>query len=135
MTDVLNYAAPSAPRRARWSIALWVTLLYPLASVMLLYCQWSVAWHILGHRPQPSIEDPKNIGLVVSVLHFLNTLMLIGLLPAAFAGFIMATVYGIANRRTVHAGLPMLCWVAAWAGNYFVSSREPFYAIVEWWVD
>ena len=44
--------------------ALWC---YPVMLVTALYTTWLVAWAVLGHQPQPSMNDPKYISFWVDI--------------------------------------------------------------------
>lgn len=50
-------------------IAAW---LFPLLPVICLYGTWLTAWFSLGHRPAPSMDDPKEIGALVSIAHVIT---------------------------------------------------------------
>ena len=135
MSDVLNYSSNSGPnRRSKLTLAVWVAVLYPLVYALLLYAEWIIGWQVLGHRPRPSIDDPKSIGLTVTAFHSLNMLMLLSLLPVGFAGFILAIMHGFAPRRGTSAGLALFCWVLVWGGTFYVFRWDPFH-VMNWWMD
>ena len=49
--------------------AAWLSCLYSTVITAALYLTWSVAWYQLGHRPVPSVNDPKYISVAVSLLY------------------------------------------------------------------
>jgi hypothetical protein len=62
MSQPLDYAAPPEYRPSRaLARAANVTAALPLMILALLYGHWLLAWAMLGHRPQPSLNDPWRI--------------------------------------------------------------------------
>jgi hypothetical protein len=84
------YASPKAEpsiRTRTWSLRLpiLVTWLYPFLLVGGMYGAWFSAWITLGHRPRPSLDDPKSIGMFVDLACSAAAILLIG-----FPAFVLA---------------------------------------------
>ena len=50
---------------------------YPVILIAAFYGTWALAGIILGHLPQPSLDDPKSIHFVVSVSCYLCAFLLV----------------------------------------------------------
>ena len=62
---------------SRWiSAAACISSSYPVFLSLSLYSTWLAAWYKLGHRPRISLDDPKFIGPLVTVLHRLTWVLL-----------------------------------------------------------
>ena len=60
--------------------------LYPILLVISIYGTWLAAWISLGHTPRPSLDDPKDIGIVVDVPYLISGLLMMGIPVGALAG-------------------------------------------------
>ena len=93
------------PRIIDWLC--WSLALLPAASV---YFTWLVAWIALGHRPRPLLDDPTEIGPVVSVVYLISGLLLLSIPVVPVAGPIMqlATSGRKRSTRLLYAGFSFL---------------------------
>jgi hypothetical protein len=57
----------SSPPKRRLMTAGYVVALYPVMIPVYLYLTWLMAWCVLGHRPRPSLDDPKFLGPIAQV--------------------------------------------------------------------
>jgi hypothetical protein len=66
-----------------------------------LYATWLTAWFVLGHRPRPSLDDPKFISPLVSFPHGLTWLLIVGIVPALTICiiFVLVSAYLCISRR------------------------------------
>jgi len=76
---VVGSAVTGAPRT---QVAAWVFAGFPVVALTSVYVTWLTAWLALGHRPRPSLDDPKSIGLVVEINYMISLLLLICSVPA-----------------------------------------------------
>jgi hypothetical protein len=63
---VIIPAVIASPGR-RLVAASWASSIQPAVVVFYLYATWAAAWCVLGHRPRPSLDDPKFISPIVAV--------------------------------------------------------------------
>lgn len=54
--------------KVRGLISIYLAV-YPLLLVGIHFAAWFTARWVLGHRPRPSIDDPKSIGPIVAIYH------------------------------------------------------------------
>ena len=80
--DTLNYAEASTRWGGMLARVAAALCLYPLILVASLYATWFMAWAELGHRPVPSLDDPKSISRVVDVPYFASGALLVGMFAA-----------------------------------------------------
>jgi len=104
---------------------IWVCLVYPWLPLASLYLTWVAAWIALGHPPRPSLDDPKSISDLVSLLHNLTWTLLFSILPGLIAcallivwGIVLALKEGgkdHASRVSKLVLIPGLAWGFAYA--------------------
>jgi hypothetical protein len=104
-----------------------------------LYATWFIAWAILGHRPVPSLDDPKSISRAVDVAYFVFFPLLIGMLPAFglhVAVMVVMALDVVRQRRPPGPRGIALAIVAAalWAGAILFLRADPWRA-GEWYMD
>lgn len=130
--------APRAPRQAwtGWGLALCIlTFSYPGLLVASLYGTWLVAWSVLGHRPVPSIDDPKSISPLVSVPYVASFVVFLGALPACLLGLLLVPIFGVAQRLrwtvlcTMELGL-----AALWFATFALVRWDPL-RVMYWFMD
>ena len=70
--------------RPRWlALVANTALIYPLIALATLYAEWLLAWYVLGHRPRPSLDDPKFI-VGSNWMHPFVTIVILGMVPFLF---------------------------------------------------
>ena len=135
MTQALDYARPT-PRRPSRVLAVFahLTLAYPLFLIGSLYGEWFMAWYMLGHEPQPSVDDPKYIS-GSSWMHPITGIAIMGFMPAACAALVLNTLYVIDRRlRGRRLAIRVACLLALWLGMIALIRFDP-HPILEWWLD
>ena len=135
MTRPIDYASPDARRPSRL-LALFahVTLIYPLLLLGCLYGQWLLSWLVLGHRPQPSLDDPKFID-GASWMHGITLFALMGFIPVGCVAAVFNVLYVVNRRlslRRVFARIVALAML--WVGTIFLLRWDPG-LVVYWWMD
>lgn len=110
----------AAPRR-KLVTAAWVASLYPMLLLGSLYATWFTAWMVLGHRPRFSLDDPKFISPIVSVLHDVTVILTMGLTFAFLSTLVLSAAcipprsrLGGTLPRSIaaHVLVPLLSWLA-----------------------
>src|SRR5258706_6473936 len=117
MTQALDYAPPVVRPPSRvLAIFAHLSLAYPLFLVGSLYGEWFLAWHILGHEPRCSLDDPKYID-GSSWMHPIAGIAIMGLMPAAVGALALNTLYVINRRLRGGRLLIRIAWLLAlWLG-------------------
>ena len=136
MARALDYERPinrAPPSRVLRFLA-YVTAAYPLFILASLYGQWLLSWWILGHRPVPSLDDPKSID-GASWMHLITYLALGGFVPAGCGARVFNTFYAI-NRRLWRFRLVRHIAVigALWLGTFLSLRWDPGH-VLYWWFD
>ncbi len=72
---------------------------YPLIAVVLVYFCWLLGWILLGHRPRPSIDDPKYIGGAMDFVYNIGLLLVVLLPPMSVGGLALAILCPIRSLR------------------------------------
>lgn len=121
--------ALAAPGR-RVGVAAWVLSLYPLMTPVSLYLTWLAAWCVLGHRPRPSLDDPKEIGLLVDVPYVMTYLSSVAWPISLVAGLTFTAFRS--SRRSGPNPLPIL--IAAWFLAFAILRWDPL-DVVGWFMD
>ncbi len=124
-----------APRN---SVAMWLAAgigwIWPLTLWGCLHLSWLVAWIILGHRPSPSLDDPKFIDDLGPFLDL--SIFAVVVAPwAAMAGLLGTMCVGV--MRQMRPGQAMLLVVAygcLWAGAAMLLYWDPLMAL-QWYID
>jgi hypothetical protein len=135
MSRPLEYALPAARPPSR-PLALFadVSAAYPLLLIACLYGEWLLAWYMLGHAPEPWVDDPKDI-VGSSWMNFLTGLAILGLGPAFILALVMNALH-VGYHRLF--GLRLAVRVAAifllWVGLYALLRGDPG-SVVKWWFD
>lgn len=120
-------------------VAAWVAVSYPILTLLSLYGTWLIAWVALGHRPRPSIDDPKSIGPVVSIAHDATGLCLMGFPPALLAAWVLVGIEAtrirtrepdLALRLAILPGMELLLWL----GGFIFLACDPF-NVLYWFMD
>lgn len=107
---------------------------YPILLLASLYGQWLLSWWVLGHRPLPSLDDPKYKD-GASWMHLVTFALLMGLLPAACGALVLNIRYVLKRHlRGVRLLLRIAAVVLLWAGTIVLLSRDPG-GVVYWWMD
>ena len=89
---------------------------------------------MLGHQPQPSLNDPKDIA-GSSWLHPVVGLGIMGFLPAAFGAVIFNTFYVLERRlRGRRLTVRVFALLVIWLGT-FALIRFDSQPVMEWWLD
>ena len=135
MSQTLDYATcPTAPFSRRLAVLANVTLVYPLLLIALLYGEWLLGWLMLGHPPQPSINDPSDT-LGSQWLHPVSGVALMGFFPAAAAALPLNALHVIHHQirgRRLAVRLAMLPFT--WVGAIAVIRWDPL-SVAAWWMD
>jgi hypothetical protein len=136
MERTLDYARPAErrPRSDGLARLATATLFLPLLVAATLYGEWLLAWASLGHRPVPSLDDPKYIDSS-TWLHTVTGLMLVSAMPMAFVGLALNLTHGIVNRLpwprfVLRIVVPLVLW-----GTLFAVLRADPGDVVYWWLD
>src|SRR5690349_552376 len=135
MSEPLDYARPT-PRQSSRVLAAFadLTLVYPLILVGSLYGEWFLAWYMLGHEPQPSLDDPKDIS-GSSWMHPIAGIVIMGFMPAACGALVLNTLYVIDRRlRGRRLAIRIACLSALWLGMIALIRFDP-HPVLKWWFD
>ncbi len=135
MTQALDYERPRhRPPSRLLGRAATCTAAYPLLMLNLLYGQWLLSWWVLGHRPRPSLDDPKNV-FGVNWLHIITAAALVGFVPAGCGALVLNTLYVVGRRLGLLCLLVRLTVVVAiWSGSFLLLDRDPG-RVLYWWLD
>lgn len=87
-----------------WSLAFF----YPLIAVAFVYLYWGLAWVLLGHRPRPSVDDPKDIGVAIDFVYNIGILLVVLLPPMSVGSLVCAILCPIRSLRERRFGRLML---------------------------
>jgi hypothetical protein len=135
MPQPLDYAPPAYhPSSRLLAVGAHLTLAYPLFMLGSLYGQWLLSWYMLGHRPLPSMDDPKFID-GASWMGPLTGVAILGFFPVGCAAIVLNVLY-IVRARLDGARLfyRILALVMLWPGTLFVLRFDPARVIL-WWLD
>jgi hypothetical protein len=127
---VIIPAAIASPGH-RLEAASWASLLQPAVVLFYLYATWATAWCVLGHRPRPSLDDPKFISPVVDVPYVMFAFSLFyGWMICACTGLLLGAVCA-ARRRNIR---PLVALPFVWLAGYFALVLDPL-GVLYWWFD
>ena len=125
---------------APWTqVAAWVFAAYPAGLLTSIYATWLTAWLSLGHRPQPSRDDPESINTLVSLIRAFTFWLFIFYFPALFlcVGFVIAEAVRVTSGGRhrlgmvgILAGVAILIW-SAW---FLVINADPG-RVIDWFGD
>jgi hypothetical protein len=102
-----------------------------VAPVVLMGVEWAVAWICLGHRPVPSVDDPKAIEGLPSVLGLLTGFSLV-LLPVTLLLVPLAWAIHCGESRI---GKILVVSTLLLALSSIVILRSDPLGIASWWFD
>jgi hypothetical protein len=127
--------APRPPRKDWLVPSCALAWAYPFLLVKSLYATWFVAWAVLGHRPVPSIDDPKSIAPVVDVPYLLTEILFTGL-PIALTLGIVGTSWYALRRSTSSAAAARAVggFAASWAAAAAFLMWDPL-RVAYWFMD
>jgi hypothetical protein len=108
-----------------------LSLLACVAPVVLMALEWGVAWICLGHRPIPSVDDPKAIEGLPPVLGWLTGTSLI-LLPITLLIVPLAWAIHCGESRI---GKILVVSTLLLALSSIVILRSDPLGIASWWND
>jgi hypothetical protein len=112
-----------------------LTLLYPFLIAGGIVVEWLVAWAVLGHRPEPMVNDPKGIAGVQSIHFVVQSLLILGALPAFVTGAVVNVMYVIDRRLTAVMGcLRLILFWIAWPALLAFFRLRPS-EMLDWWFD
>jgi hypothetical protein len=124
-------------RAARFYLLLaWI---YPLLPLLALYATWLAGWAMLGHRPRPSLDDPKDIGGAVDAFYLVAALLLftfpIGCAVVAAMG-IPVTIWYVRSRTESWRRAVLLALVLAgiYAACLLLLKWDPL-QVLYWYMD
>jgi hypothetical protein len=127
---VVIIPAAIAPSGRRIEIASWASALQPAIILLYLYATWITAWCALGHRPRPSLDDPKFISPIVEVPYVMFAFSLFfGWLICACTGLLLAVIC-CARRSTS----PLVAVLLAWLAGYLALMWDPL-DVLYWYMD
>lgn len=114
----------------------------PFLMFIALFVVWMAGWYELGHRPRKYVDDPKDIGGFVAVLHpMVIPAFYVSLLANVLNVGLLATLcITMVNRRRKHERIPVrsvviTCAVAAsLVGSVGLFFLDPM-GIGAWWAD
>jgi hypothetical protein len=128
---VIVPAIVAAPGR-RLERAGWVVSLQPVFVLVYLYATWVTAWCVLGHRPRPSLDDPKSISPIVD-LPYTMTLVSLMLVPICIVpGLILVSRAFL--RRSVKRFLLVLILAFVWLSAFGALKWDPL-LVLYWFMD
>ncbi len=131
---ILEYAQPDTQKQSRWmTVFANASLFFPLVVLGLLYGEWLLGWAMLGHPPQPSLDDPKSIN-GSSWLHGFAGIALMSALPASWmaAGFNLYLIAGRPGLKRSVLRVAML--LILWLGMFALIHYDPW-LVLDWWLD
>ena len=119
-------------------VAALLAYAYPLVFAAGPYLTWLAAWACLGHRPRPSLDDPKYIGLAVDVPYFLSAALTMAVPVAIGLGLIVAVAAGLRAGKTSSAKLgltsfALMALVSLWAGVIVFLRADPWQVLNWYW--
>jgi hypothetical protein len=127
---VMIPAAIASPGH-RLEAASWASSLQPAVVLSYLYATWITAWCVLGHRPRPSLDDPKSISPVVDVPYVMfGFSLMFGWMICACTGLLLSAVC-LARRRNIG---PLLVLPFAWMAGYLALVWDPL-GVLYWYFD
>lgn len=115
----------------RLEAASWASSLQPAVVLFYLYATWATAWCVLGHRPRPSLDDPKFISAVVEVPYVMFDFSIeFGWMICACTGLLLSAVC-LVRRRNIR---PLLALPFAWLASYLALVLDPL-GVLYWYMD
>jgi hypothetical protein len=139
-SDVLPYASRKARRLGRWGfVALVICWVYPWLPLAAFYATWVAAWIALGHRPHPSLDDPKGISSIVYVFYVIagSSLMSMpmGMLVGVSVGIVLTVRLEFMHAREhARTALAIFMLVASYVVAFALFVWDPL-RVVYWFMD
>jgi hypothetical protein len=110
------------------------TAAFPLFVIAAVYGQWLLSWLLLGHRPVPSIDDPKFID-GASWMSFVTSIALVGFLPVGCLALMLNALHAVVKPQPLQRQLMRVAvTVALWFATLVLLRSDPG-RVVEWWFD
>ncbi|QDV61460.1 hypothetical protein [Crateriforma conspicua] len=139
-TDLPPAAVASQPsfRLPRGSFVVWLMVyLYPLWLIGSFYMTWWIAWHLLGHRPRPSLDDPKSIGGILDFLYYVPGIFLVLMPILVPIGLASSFLFPINVQRKTRCvlGIALLVLYVTIGAFVFRTLRSDPNHVVRWWLD
>lgn len=124
------------PLRRDWPLRVCVlSAAYPFVLVKALYATWLVAWVLLGHRPVPSLDDPKSIAAVVDAPYLVTEVVFTGLPFALTAGLVATAWYSLRRSTSSSAAARAVGgFAASWALAAAFLIWDPL-RVADWFLD
>jgi len=99
-------------------VAATVAWCWPAVVVAGFYLTWFVAWGVLGHRPRPSLDDPKSISVLVDAPYITTGVLFVTFPAAVICGLAVIVAYDRSRRDLsfwtyARCVLLLLAWIAA----------------------
>jgi hypothetical protein len=111
------------------------TLAYPLLFIGLLYGEYYLSWHYLGHPPLTNGNDDPACIDGSSWMYPLVAIALIGLYPTTPIALLSNIAYIVYYRPSaVQASIRLYTLVGFWLGVFVLIYRDPQKVMV-WWLD
>jgi hypothetical protein len=110
------------------------TAAYPLFVLTVLYGQWLLSWSVLGHRPRPSIDDPKYID-GASWMHDITAIAILGFCPVGLCAAVLNTIHFLRHQNpgfVLSVRLSLI--LTLWLGTILLLRADPG-RVVDWWLD
>jgi hypothetical protein len=112
--------------------ASWASSLQPAVVLFYLYATWATAWCVLGHRPRPSLDDPKFISPIVDVPYDMFAFSFtLGWMICVCTGLLLSAVPPVEGTSALSWSFPSRGWrvISPWFGTRSVlgagTSTEP----------
>ena len=122
------------PTGRQLRVAANATAAFPLVLLTALYGQWLLSWLLLGHRPVPSIDDPKYIG-GASWMSYVTGIALVGFVPVGCVALVLNALHAVVHPQTLSRQLMrIVVTVALWFATLVLLRSDPG-RVVEWWFD
>ncbi|TWU63158.1 MULTISPECIES: hypothetical protein [Crateriforma] len=138
--DSPSAAAASRPslRLPRGSFGVWLSVyLYPLWLIGSFYMTWWIAWRLLGHRPRPSLDDPKSIGGVLDFLYYVPGILLVLMPILAPIGLASSFLFPFNVKRKTRCiwGTLLLALYISIGTTVIHTLRSDPDQVIQWWFD
>jgi hypothetical protein len=133
MPQPLDYAPPARGRSRLLAAAAWISLWSPVLVAVAVYGEWLVSWACLGHRPRPSLDDPKGVDCS-NWMYPIAALLMVGAVPAAVAALLLNLAHWRINTPPAMWGaIRLLIVVVSWAALAAVFGSDPGGVLYWWW--
>lgn len=114
----------------------WIGMLYPVLATCPVYLTWLLAWVFLGHRPQPSVDDPLSINALMDCVHFASILLSVPFPMLSLFGLLAAVQCPIASIRQSRIKLAVIIcsYILMYVGVMAWVRSDPGQVFM-WWLD